>query len=72
MDGRINECRDIWMNVYVSINSHLIHLFSALLRQSIIHHSIVDAILGALTLPDIGELFPGKNPLEVCEHDNSI
>ncbi|CAM9448944.1 unnamed protein product, partial [Phaeothamnion confervicola] len=28
----------------------------------VIYHSIVDAILGALTLPDIGQLFPDNDP----------
>ncbi|KAJ1399129.1 2-C-methyl-D-erythritol 2,4-cyclodiphosphate synthase chloroplast precursor [Ochromonadaceae sp. CCMP2298] len=27
-----------------------------------VYHSIVDAILGALTLPDIGQLFPDNDP----------
>ena len=26
------------------------------------YHSIVDAILGALTMPDIGQLFPDNDP----------
>lgn len=34
-----------------------------LLFQSLhLHHSIVDSILGALTLPDIGQLFPDNDP----------
>ena len=28
----------------------------------VIYHSVVDAILGALTLPDIGQLFPDNDP----------
>jgi 2-C-methyl-D-erythritol 2,4-cyclodiphosphate synthase len=28
----------------------------------VIYHSVVDAILGALCLPDIGELFPDNDP----------
>ena len=27
-----------------------------------LYHSVVDAILGALTLPDIGQLFPDNDP----------
>ena len=33
------------------------------------YHSIVDAILGALTMPDIGQLFPDNDPkLKVTRH----
>eukprot|EP00900_Chrysochromulina_parva_P019930 jgi/Chrpa1/27939/Chrysochromulina_OHIO_Genome00012921-RA len=28
----------------------------------VVYHSVVDAILGALTLPDIGQLFPDNDP----------
>jgi len=28
----------------------------------VIYHSVVDAILGALSLPDIGQLFPDNDP----------
>lgn len=28
----------------------------------VIYHSVVDAILGALTMPDIGQLFPDNDP----------
>ena len=46
-----------------------------------VYHSVVDAILGALTLPDIGQLFPDNDPRwkgadssifmkEVCSHCN--
>ena len=28
----------------------------------VVYHSVVDAILGALTMPDIGQLFPDNDP----------
>uniref|UniRef100_A0A7R9U3H3 2-C-methyl-D-erythritol 2,4-cyclodiphosphate synthase n=1 Tax=Pinguiococcus pyrenoidosus TaxID=172671 RepID=A0A7R9U3H3_9STRA len=37
----------------------------------VIYHSVVDAILGALTLPDIGQLFPDNDP-EWSGADSSI
>ena len=37
----------------------------------IVYHSVVDAILGALTMPDIGQLFPDNDP-KLKGSDSSI
>ena len=37
----------------------LSHCYATPIRQ---YHSVVDAILGALTMPDIGQLFPDNDP----------
>jgi len=50
------------MMMMMMMITHLMHPITPIRRQFVAPCSIVDAILGALTLPDIGELFPGTKP----------
>lgn len=51
-----------FFNAFVLVTVVLVVIILAVVAGDVLLHCVVDAILGALGLPDIGQIFPDNDP----------